>query len=74
MVSQCANPECRTPFLYLRDGRLFATRHKTAPEEDSRVEYFWLCASCAPHLKLVAAGDGKMDLVRRNELTGRMSA
>jgi hypothetical protein len=67
VVSQCANPECKTPFLYLREGRLFATRRQTAPAEESRVEYFWLCASCAPRMNLVAAQDGAMNLVQHEE-------
>ena len=67
MVSQCANPECGTPFLYLREGRLFATSHRGAPAEESRVEYFWLCANCAPHMNLVASEDGGMNLVQSEE-------
>jgi hypothetical protein len=75
MVSQCANPECETPFLYLREGRLFATSHRSSPAEESRVEYFWLCASCAPRMKLVASEDGGMDLVPCEEaVTQRKSA
>jgi len=66
MVSQCANPECGTPFLYLREGRLFAS-HRSAPAEESRVEYFWLCASCAPRMNLVTAEDGGMKLVQSGE-------
>jgi len=62
MVSECANPTCRAPFLYLRDGKLIATRSQTA-DERSRVEYFWLCASCASQLNMVPAIDGKINLV-----------
>jgi hypothetical protein len=45
MVAQCANPECRAQFLYLRAGKLFALRRGGA--HSSRVEFFWLCGNCA---------------------------
>lgn len=44
MVEQCANPKCRAKFLYLREGKLYALRQG---HHESRVEFFWLCASCA---------------------------
>lgn len=47
MVSQCINPECRAPFVYLRNGRLFAVPRKSASRTRATVEYFWLCESCA---------------------------
>lgn len=49
MVSHCANPGCRVPFLYLRDGRLFAVPQKNSP---ARIEYFWLCGDCAAEMEL----------------------
>ncbi|HET7871161.1 MAG TPA: hypothetical protein VFL42_01540 [Terriglobales bacterium] len=47
MVSECANPVCRTPFLYFRGGRLFAV-----PREHHDVECFWLCPDCYRDLDL----------------------
>jgi hypothetical protein len=44
MVTQCANPECRAQFLYLRAGKLFALRRSGA--HSPRVEFFWLCSNC----------------------------
>ena len=49
MVSQCANPGCGAPFLYFRDGRLFAAPRKNSP---AGIEYFWLCAHCAQDVDL----------------------
>ena len=48
MVSECANPGCRTPFLYFREGRLFAVPRKNS----ASTEYFWLCGSCAEEVEL----------------------
>ncbi|MBZ5532358.1 MAG: hypothetical protein LAO20_13085 [Acidobacteriia bacterium] len=49
VVSQCANPCCRAPFLYLRDGKLFAVPRRNAR---TSIEYFWLCGSCALEMDL----------------------
>jgi hypothetical protein len=49
VVSQCANPGCKAPFIYLREGRLFAVpRHNAA----RKIEYFWLCGSCSTQMEL----------------------
>ena len=48
MVSHCAKPKCRAEFLYLKPGRLFAV----PPRKGLRVEFFWLCGSCAQTLTL----------------------
>lgn len=48
MVSQCANPGCGAPFLYFRDGRLFAVPRRNA----TSIEYFWLCDDCAEQMEL----------------------
>lgn len=50
MVSQCANPDCGAPFLYLREGKLFAVRRPGLSARQGRVEYFWLCGNCAGRL------------------------
>ena len=64
MISKCANPECSTPFRYLRDGKLFRVdcdELNGAPPipNDSdklwhRVEHFWLCGRCAASMTLIA--------------------
>ncbi len=60
MVSKCANPGCSNPFLYWRQGKLFRIEISARPEavsgdagakhHASRVEFFWLCATCAPRM------------------------
>lgn len=59
MLSKCANPACTTPFHYLRDGRLFQLEtgvntpdHPEQRKGARRIEYFWLCNSCAVKLTL----------------------
>lgn len=64
MLAKCANPACNAPFLYLRDGKLYqmevAVQHgrpeQEIPEEARktlrRVEFFWLCSSCAQQMTL----------------------
>jgi hypothetical protein len=66
MLSKCANPNCTTPFHYLRDGKLFrwdgvgiadhrpnltAALHNSKPIR--KVEFFWLCGHCASHMTVV---------------------
>ncbi|HYA24363.1 MAG TPA: hypothetical protein VEF05_09390 [Terriglobales bacterium] len=63
MLSKCANPNCSTPFHYLRDGKLFRwdgvgiVRHPAAPSQapkpNRKVEFFWLCGKCATRMIVV---------------------
>lgn len=66
MLSKCANPNCSAPFLYLRSGKLFRwdgiemTHHDSkapaasvAKKTARKVEFFWLCGNCAPHMTVV---------------------
>lgn len=57
MLSKCANPACSTPFIYLRDGKIFQSRPMRASgsesAEASRPEYFWLCGPCSEDFTLV---------------------
>jgi hypothetical protein len=57
VVSQCANPGCKAPFLYLRDGKIFAVPRRNTP---SKIEYFWLCGNCSSEMELEF---GQSDLV-----------
>lgn len=61
MVSQCANPDCGAPFLYMREGRVVAVRRGEGRR--ARVEFFWLCGACASHLRLETAANGASTLV-----------
>lgn len=63
MVSQCANPDCGAPFLYLRQGRLFAMPRPVFSARHSRVEYFWLCGNCAGKLKIDSFRDGSVPIL-----------
>ncbi len=64
MVSQCANPGCGAPFLYFRDGKLFAVRRSGAADQE-RVEFFWLCGECNVRLKMEVTPGGETNLVPR---------
>lgn len=71
MVSECSNPACRAPFLYLRAGRIFMLRRQS-PLGGSSVEHFWLCGSCAEYLSLKFESNGATSLVRRSCLHGKV--
>ena len=53
MLSKCANPNCSTPLVYLREGKIFMMDHSAHPQvrpegpvlvkPGYRVEHFWLC-------------------------------
>jgi len=65
MLSKCANPECSTPFLYLRGGKLFrwdqlegvknsgANSGSIIGKHSHGVEFFWLCDICALRMTVV---------------------
>jgi hypothetical protein len=61
MLSKCANPTCSTPFVYLRDGKIFLRKHTMDPSQAhgpaasqvARLEYFWLCGPCSEEFTLV---------------------
>jgi hypothetical protein len=65
MVSECSNPACRVPFLYLRDGRVFTLRRRS-PLDGSTVEHFWLCGSCAEYLSIRFESNGAASVVGRS--------
>jgi hypothetical protein len=68
MVSQCANPECGAPFLYLRHGKLFKIERPGYSARHSRVEYFWLCGNCAAKEKIDSFLDGAMPMLHASTL------
>lgn len=60
MLAKCANPSCSTPFVYLRDGKIFLGKPRAdssgsgpVATEASRPEYFWLCGPCSEDFTLV---------------------
>lgn len=78
MVSKCANPNCRTPFRYLREGALFLfdTSYSSGPRGKDmnngphRLENYWLCAGCCSRLT-VRMIRGKIEVVPRRAATNR---
>jgi len=66
MLSHCANPQCSTPFLQLRQGKLFLVGANNSTESrklrsqassrvclQQRVERYWLCDQCSQIWTLV---------------------
>ena len=59
MLAKCANPSCNTPFLYLREGKLYQIEVDNQPgltgdrKRARRLEFFWLCGRCAQQMSLV---------------------
>ena len=54
MVSHCANPSCRKPLFYLREGKIyvFDLPDPNLPasidgDRVRRLEHFWLCGPCS---------------------------
>jgi hypothetical protein len=59
MVSKCANPQCSTPFRYLREGKLFLVETKGRAADspgganDSKMlQHYWLCDECSQWLTI----------------------
>lgn len=60
MLDKCANPSCSTPFIYLREGKVFMMEHKSHSrvrpggpllvKPASQVEHFWLCGPCSAEM------------------------
>ena len=62
MLNRCANPECRTRFRKLEDGKLFLLEAEATAGEgaerrgesrtERRLEHYWLCDPCSSVLTL----------------------
>lgn len=73
MLSKCANPSCTAPFRYLHEGKLFrvARRSKVGASKGNgydgkppeKLEYYWLCDSCASQMTITRADDGGIQAV-----------
>ena len=62
MIDHCANPQCKEPLHYLRDGRIFVfeTNSARAGADGKRVrrtEHYWLCEKCAQSMLLEYSPD-----------------
>jgi hypothetical protein len=55
MVSNCANPGCRKPLHYLREGRVFLFNSLPTPgaKRQRPLEHYWLCGECAQCMTLM---------------------
>lgn len=66
MVAKCANPDCSVTFRYFHTGKLFRVEtsagldRRRALGQDAaqgkplrRLEFFWLCDSCAGKMTVV---------------------
>lgn len=66
MVSACANPSCRKPFVYYRHGKLFSVpRRSAAAATQITIEHFWLCDVCAESMAIEVSYSGNPLLVSR---------
>jgi len=65
MVSECANPNCRKPFIYYRHGKLFSVPRAIASATRATIEHFWLCQSCAESMDIEVHHGGNPSLVSR---------
>jgi hypothetical protein len=86
MLSQCANSNCRKPFLKLREGKLFLVEtdrlHRAgepaappfvrARKQRRVVEHFWLCDDCAPDWTLAYDPERGLELIPLRPAAGRL--
>lgn len=59
MLDKCANPNCYSPFLKFRDGKLFALHIEacsSAGIHARRTKHFWLCSQCCLTMTVVPDG------------------
>jgi hypothetical protein len=87
MLSKCANPDCNTPFHYLRDGKLYqidtansaeqgaALQFISEPKRPHKIEFFWLCGLCSASMTLTfQRGKGVITVPLPPPITRRAAA
>lgn len=83
MLSKCANPSCSTPFVYLRDGKIFKLESEgerpgptlvSRSKPARRVEHFWLCGNCAPEMTVTFDAEMGVHVVPKAPLVRRAVA
>ncbi|HEX4039634.1 MAG TPA: hypothetical protein VHX37_16370 [Acidobacteriaceae bacterium] len=70
MLSHCANPKCRKPLHYLREGRIFVFDLSSDTPDGSgkrtrRLEHYWLCGACSESLAMEQSESGVVVARRR---------
>lgn len=67
MVNNCANPACKKPLHYLREGKVFLFSQKETTKNGEkipqRLEHFWLCGECAKLWTLVMGNDKSVEVI-----------
>lgn len=69
MVSNCANPLCGKPLVYLRDGQIYIFDVSSGPPDvkgrrQRRLEHYWLCGACSKTMTLVNDTQGVRVVLR----------
>ncbi len=68
MVNCCANPECRKPLHYLREGKIFLFSVRRSQDRQDfgipRLEHYWLCGPCSREWTLGMDGQQGVELIR----------
>jgi hypothetical protein len=69
MVSNCANPNCKKPLHYLREGKVFLFSRKNSSKQNSKtlqvMEHYWLCGKCANEWTLAMDAEHGVQLLER---------
>lgn len=68
MISECANPQCATPFRYLTKGSILILKNRKQPVPATKhgdVEWFWLCERCSPWFEIWIQPSGQAECVRK---------
>ncbi len=70
MISECANPQCATPFRYLTKGSILVLKNRKKPGPAAKhgdVEWFWLCEKCSPWFEIWIPPNGQAECVRKTQ-------
>lgn len=67
MLNHCANPNCKKPLHYLRDGKVFLFSRKNSSKQNSKppfqlLEHYWLCGKCTREWTLTMDGEQGVQL------------
>jgi hypothetical protein len=63
VVSECLNPDCRRPLVYLRSGRV--VRVTRGSDDDLHIEHFWLCGDCYLRFDFLFLPGGEVQVAAR---------